>query len=155
MVKFCEKIKQKKTFSAEYWRQIKRISTLEYKTSAKAKIPDLKLNYQTFVTSLKIAELFGKILEKIFTEENEARFDSENKEYVEKFIREKNLDLFQTKPDDIYFDNLFEIEELNRAISTLNKKSAPGPDQITNKHLNNLSDNVKNLIIFLKILLFQ
>ncbi|RMZ97009.1 RNA-directed DNA polymerase from mobile element jockey-like, partial [Brachionus plicatilis] len=79
----------------------------------------------------------------------EPRFDSTQKCKIDDFIESKKSNLFQTHPEELEYDNEITIEELNAAIKSLNKKSAPGPDKITNKHFLNLTE--KGIYVLLKI----
>ena len=60
-----------------------------------------------------------------------------------KFVK----NLFITSPNYTYFDDKITEKELEDALKNLNKKSAPGPDKISNKHLVNLSENGKNIVL--------
>ncbi|CAF0788520.1 unnamed protein product [Brachionus calyciflorus] len=102
---------------------------------------------KTYNSPEEKAELFGTLLAEIFTENIEPNFDSTHKKIIDDFIEEKGSNLFVTNPTDKDLDEDISIEELDEALKSINRKSSPGPDKITNKHLSNLGIHSKHLIL--------
>ena len=83
--------------------------------------------------------MFGKILEKIFSNEESSNFNEENRRSVDAYLYYKRKNLFVTRDVDQSLEMEFTLDELEEAINNLKKKSAPGNDGIRNRHLINLS----------------
>ncbi|CAF1102786.1 unnamed protein product, partial [Brachionus calyciflorus] len=112
-INFCESINKTKTSSAEYWRKIKQITKLEDNTGGKKIMPELKYKDTSVKTSREKAQVFGEILKKVFSEQQNNNFDENHKQEIDSYVREKRDKLFVTKQGDEVFDDDFSIAELD------------------------------------------
>lgn len=145
--KFCKTIEKTKKCTSEYWNKIKSISQLDHKDSKANKIPELRHENKIYSTNEEKSNLFGTILKNIFSETPNPKFDQQNKEFVESFIQNNKENLFYTSEENKKYDEKFSFEELELTLKHLNKKSAPGIDEINNKHLIHLSTKGKNMLL--------
>ena len=150
--KFCESLDHTKKNSALYWNKIKQIGSMEYKLNRKNKdkIPELSKYGIIASNDEQKAQLFGKTLEKIFSDESSSLFDENHKIYIDNYLNINKNSLFITRQEDMKFDDDFSLSELECAVESLKKKSAPGSDGINNKNIINLSLLGKEF--FLKII---
>ena len=146
---FFNDLEKNKTNSAEFWKKIKSVESLKdnYCDKKSSTIPDLHYNGKVIQTAQDKANLFGKILEEIFSESNNRNYNEEHKLMVEDYLNINKNYLFTTKPDEKAYDDNFSENELLEAIKNLNKKAAPGIDRVTNKNIINLSETGKKIIL--------
>ncbi|CAF1064073.1 unnamed protein product, partial [Brachionus calyciflorus] len=123
--------------SRPFWKKIQKINNPEKVT--KSQIPTLIFNEKVFTSDLEKAKLFGKILEKTFSDSNEDSFDKNFKITVDSFISQKEFFITGFDP--------FTISELNTQLKKLNRGSAAGHDKIHNLLLLNSSIEFKNIIL--------
>lgn len=87
------------------------------------------------------AEVFGTVLKSIFSEDHDNDFDKEHFKNVEDFIATNKKNLFTTDHDELEYDKEFNELEVKEVIKLLKRRSAPGTDGITNKHIINLPES--------------
>lgn len=142
--KFLDSINKSSISSKAFW---DKINLLKGNKKSATTIPTLKENNIEYKTDIDKATLFGTKLESTFKDSNDKRFDTKHKKEiineVSKFIN-KSLDNNSNR-ENFKFDK----NDLDIVLKQLKSKSSPGNDNITNKHLINLSDNFKDLILIL------
>ncbi len=148
-IKFCQSIKETQKYSADYWRKIKQISTQSSTPFKPKPIPNLFHNASIVSTDAMKSQTFGMILSETFKDTNEPNFDHLHKVCTEQYLNEHSSSLFSHSNENDIWSNAdnFSSFELDGIMETLNKKSAPGPDEITNLQLLNLPSAGKTLIL--------
>ena len=110
-LKFCNSIDKTNKNSSEYWKKIKQISRLEpsihFGNRKANNIKELHYNNKTASTDAEKAIVFGETLSKIFSEDPNPSFDNNHKIFVEKYIKENENNLFNTKEEDKFLEDEF------------------------------------------------
>ena len=137
---FIDNLNKSSISSKPFWDKINMFRNGKKSNSTIPTIVDNNISYKS---DSEKANLFGSRLENIFSDANDSRFDNLFKSKVENevvnYLSRTNIK-FNNQP-------YITIDDLNKAIKSLNNKSSPGPDSITNKHLKNLSEGFKKIVL--------
>ncbi len=146
---FCQSIKETQKYSADYWKKIKQISTQSSTPSKPKPIPNLFYRASVISTDAMKAQIFGEILCETFRDSNEPNFDQLHKVNTEQYLEEHHNELFNssTENNNLSIDDQFGSNDLDECLETVIKKSAPGPDGISNLQILNLPSTGKSLIL--------
>jgi len=110
--------------SKPIWNRINKLRNKKTKSS----IPTLYWENKYYESDEEKANLFGSILNKVFSDSEDTRFDEQHKIQVENEV--KNL---KSDDDSLNSSSQISLSELNNIIKNLKLSSAPGEDKIDNK----------------------
>ena len=137
---FIKKLGNNPPSTKPFWNRINCIRGKKISST----MPTLIVNNIKYETDEQKANLFASNLSETFSSITNQNFDNEFKSKVEKTIENTDFSKHAYNKKD-----LFDIKDLNLAITQLNKRSANGEDKVHNKMLQNTHQEFRKIILYL------
>jgi len=125
--------------SAPFWKRIKKFRSKPRGND----IPKLHHENRDYKTAKEMADLFGSILSKIFSDSNDTRFDSTHRSTVEETVKTK---LASENRGNKAFSPIT-MEEMQTVLKKVNNKSSAGEDRISNILIKQLPNECLQLVL--------
>lgn len=140
----CENLLRNKPSESKFWKILNRLD--KKNECAKKTFPFLNVNGEKIIDEREKCEILSNKLEKTYQPYEDDHFNDQFKAEVETFAKSDELFKYKELPDPKYTDD-FTLNELEAIIKSLNAKSAPGLDNISNKIIKNLGTNGKSYLL--------